>query len=192
MREIVEGMLDFQGKMQQIGLNNPPARSTISDANRKRSYLVFEELFYSLLRHYQSCISDSRLKGLSIRTLKIIDSTTIQLFGDILQGVGRNTLDGSRKKGGAKVHMMMDAFSGVAEFVKITAAKVHDRRFLYELSLPKNSFIVFDKAYNIYNQFAKWNKENIYFVTRIKDNAIYRVNKILINRTIQKKRCWCS
>ena len=131
-------------------------------------------------------MSVTRLKGLSIRTLKIIDSTTIQLFGDILQGVGRNTLDGSRKKGGVKVHMMMDAFSGVAEFIKITAAKVHDRRFLYELSLPKNSFIVFDKAYNVYSQFAKWSKEQIYFVTRMKENAVCRVNKVLINKTRQK------
>ncbi|MDP4265097.1 MAG: hypothetical protein Q8941_21390 [Bacteroidota bacterium] len=55
---------------------------------------------------------DSRLKGLSIRNLKITDSTTISLFSEILRGVGRNPLDGARKKGGIKVHAMMDAFSG--------------------------------------------------------------------------------
>lgn len=105
--------------MQQLGLNNPPVRSTLSVANRKISYLVFKELFYSLLRHYQSFILDSRLKGLSIRSLKIIDRATIKLFGDILQGIGRKTINTSCKKHGVKVHMMMDAFSGVAEFVKI-------------------------------------------------------------------------
>ncbi len=60
--------------------------------------------------------------------LKIIDSTPIRLFSDILRGVGRNTKDGSRKKGGIKVHTLMDAFSGVAEFVRMTEAKVHDRQ----------------------------------------------------------------
>jgi hypothetical protein len=48
-----------------------------------------------------------RLKGLSIRNLKVIDSSTIQLFSEILRGVGRNRLDGARKKGGFKVHAMM-------------------------------------------------------------------------------------
>ncbi|MBS1749163.1 MAG: hypothetical protein JST63_04620 [Bacteroidetes bacterium] len=54
--------------------------------------------------------------------MKIIDSTTIRLFSDILQGVGRNRLDGVKKKGGIKVHAMMDTFSGVTDFVRITAA----------------------------------------------------------------------
>ena len=56
-------------------------------------------------------LSDSRLKGLSIRNLKIIDSSTIQLFSDILQGVGRNRLDGARKKGGFKVHAMLGCWN---------------------------------------------------------------------------------
>lgn len=64
-------------------------------------------------------------------------------------------MDGARKKGGIKVHAMMDAFSGVAELVRMTAAKVHDRGFLYHLDSPKNSWIVFDKAYIVYSQFEK-------------------------------------
>ena len=56
-------------------------------------------------------LSDSRLKGLSIRNLKIIDSSTIQLFSDILQGVGRNRLDGARKKGRFKVHAMLGCWN---------------------------------------------------------------------------------
>ena len=44
-----------------------------------------------------SFISDSRLKGLSIRNLRIIDSTTIRLCSDILKGVGRNPLDGFKR-----------------------------------------------------------------------------------------------
>jgi hypothetical protein len=60
-------------------------------------------------------LSDSRLKGLSIRNLKVIDSSTIQLFSEILRRVGRKTKGGSKKKGGIKVHAMMDAFSGVTD-----------------------------------------------------------------------------
>jgi hypothetical protein len=145
-------MLACEGKLAHLGLDKAPARSTLSDANAHRSYLVFETIYFDLLRKYHGFISDSRLKGLSIRNLKIIDSTTIRLFSDILRGVGRNPLDGARKKGGIKVHALMDAFSGVTEFLRITAAKEHDRMFLYHVNLPANSFIVFDKAYNLYSR----------------------------------------
>jgi hypothetical protein len=186
LRELCEGMLGCEGKLTHLGFDRAPARSTLSDANTNRSYLVFETIYFELLKQYHSFISDSRLKGLSIRRLKIIDSTTIRLFSDILRGVGRNTLDGSRKKGGIKVHTMMDAFSGVAEFVRMTEARVHDRKFLYHIDLPANSFVVFDKAYNLYNQFDKWTKQKIWFVTRMKDNAVYHVTKVLLDNTKKK------
>lgn len=186
LRELCEGMLACEGKLLHLGFDKAPARSTLSDANTNRSYLVFETIYFELIKKYHSFISDSRLKGLSIRNLKIIDSTTIRLFSDILRGVGRNPLDGSRKKGGIKVHTMMDAFSGVAEFVRMTAAKVHDRKFLYHIDLPAGSFVVFDKAYNLYSQFDKWTKQKVWFVTRMKDNAVYHVTKVLVDKTKKK------
>lgn len=186
LRELCEGMLACEGKLAHLGLDKAPPRSTLSDANNKRSYLVFETIYFKLLQQYHSFISDSRLKGLSIRNLKIIDSTTIRLFSDILRGVGRNPLDGSRKKGGIKVHALMDAFSGVTEFVRITAAREHDRKLLYHLKLPANSFIVFDKAYNLYSQFAKWSEQKVWFVTRMKENAVYHVTKVMTDNTRKK------
>lgn len=186
LRELCEGMLACEGKLSHLGLDKAPARSTISDANNKRSYQAFETIYYGLLAKYHSFISDSRLKGLSIRNLKVIDSTTIQLFSEILRGVGRNRLDGGRKKGGIKVHAMMDAFSGVTEFVRMTAAREHDRRFLYHLKLPADSWLVFDKAYNVYHQFARWTKQKIWFVTRMKDNADFHVTKVLTDKTRKK------
>lgn len=186
LRELCEGMLACEGKLLHLGLDRSPARSTLSDANTKRSYQVFETIYEGLLKQYHSFISDSRLKGLSIRNLKIIDSSTIQLFSEILRGVGRKRLDGSRKKGGIKVHAMMDAFSGVTEFVRMTEAREHDRKFLYYLKLAANSWLVFDKAYNVYHQFAKWTDQRIWFVTRMKDNADFHVTKVLVDKTKRK------
>jgi hypothetical protein len=155
LRELCEGLLGCEGKLSHLGLDKAPARSTLSDANTKRSFLVFAMIYEELLRQYHSFISDSRLKGLSIRNLKVIDSSTIQLFSEILRGVGRNPKDAAKKKGGIKVHAMMDAFSGVTEFVRMTQAREHDRKFLYHLKPAANSWLVFDKAYTVYQQFAK-------------------------------------
>lgn len=183
LREMCEGLFACEGKLSHLGLDKTPARSTISDANNKRSYLVFETIYYGLLQKYHGFISDSRLKGLSIRNLKIIDSSTIQLFSEILRGVGRNRLDGARKKGGFKVHAMMDAFSGVTEFVRFTEAREHDQKFLYHLKLAQNSWIVFDKAYTTYGQFAKWSDQKVWFVTRGRSNADFHVTKVLTDKT---------
>lgn len=183
LREICEGLLGCEGKLNHLGFNKAPARSTLSDANNRRSYQVFETIYYGLLRQYHSFISDSRLKGLSIRNLKVIDSSTIQLFSEILRGVGRKRGDGSRKKGGFKVHAMMDAFSGVTEFVRLTEAREHDQKFLYHLKLPAGSWLVFDKAYTIYHKFAKWSEQKVWFVTRERNNAVFHVNKVLIDKT---------
>lgn len=187
LRELCEGLLACEGKLTHLGFDKAPARSTLSDANNKRSYQVFETIYEGLLKQYHSFISDSRLKGLSIRNLKIIDSSTIQLFSEILRGVGRNRLDGARKKGGIKVHALMDAFSGVTEFVRMTEAREHDRKFLYHLKLAANSWLVFDKAYTAYHQFAKWTAQKIWFVTRMKENADFHVTKVLVDKTRKKK-----
>jgi hypothetical protein len=40
-----------------LGLSQSPARSTICDGNKKRSYKVFETLYYRLLTHYSSVLS---------------------------------------------------------------------------------------------------------------------------------------
>jgi hypothetical protein len=187
LREICEGMLACEGKLAHLGLDKAPARSTLSDANTNRSYQIFETIYYGLLANYHSFISDSRLKGLSIRNLKIIDSTTIQLFSEILRGAGRNRLDGSRRKGGIKVHALMDAFSGVTEFVRMTAAREHDQKFLLQLKLPTGSWIVFDKAYTNYRLFAKWTTQKIWFVSRMRENADYHVTKVLVDKTRKRK-----
>jgi len=75
--------------------------------------------------------------------------------------------------------MLIDALQDVGKFVKVTAAKVHDSKFLNDLTLNPFSMVVFDKAYNHYKLFAKWTENQIWFVTRMKDNAIYEVVQII-------------
>ena len=185
IREICAGMLLCEGKLNHIGLEKVIPKSTLADANRDRSCEVFERVYYSLVQLYSLVLSDSRILGLSIKQLYAVDSTTIKLFSDILKGVGRNPKGDGKKKGGVKVHMLIDAKEGIAKFVRITAAKVHDSKFLKFIDLPKNSFIVFDKAYNNYKMFADWTKRKLYFVTRMKDSAVFKVIKVLQDNNIQ-------
>jgi IS4 transposase len=48
------------------------------------------------------------------------------------------------------------------------------------------SFIVFDKAYNVYRQFAQWTAQQVWFVTRMKSNAVFHVRKVILDNTKKK------
>ncbi len=178
MTEICEGLRALGGKLNHLGLKSAPAKSTACDGLRNRDNRFFEDLYFSLVKKYQSFLSDSRTFGLTFKEVLLIDSTTIRLFSDILKGVGRNPKGDGKKKGGLKVHMLIDAVQSVGRFIKITAAKVHDKNFLKSLELISHSMIVFDRAYNYYHQFALWSNQQVFFVTRLKKNAVYTVMEV--------------
>ena len=178
MTEVCEGLRAMGGKLNHLGMDQAPAKSTACDGLRNRSHKIFEDLYFTLVKHYQSFLSDSRTFGLTFKEVLIIDSTTIRLFSDILKGVGRNPKGDGKKKGGMKVHMLIDAVQSVGRFIKMTEAKVNDQKFLKSLDLISDSMIVFDKAYNYYHQFALWTTQKVYFVTRMKKNAVYTVIEV--------------
>lgn len=92
-----------------------------------------------------------------------------------MKDVGRNLKGEGKKKGGLKVHMLIDAFSQTPTFVKISEAKSHDKNFIKYLSLVPHTMIVFDRAYNYFLQFAKFTEKQINFACRLKSNASYTV-----------------
>lgn len=86
--------------------------------------------------------------------------------------VGRKPLNG-KIKGGIKVHTMLNAYEEVPQLIHFTDAATHDHTFLSKITLQPHQIALFDKAYVDYKQYALWTKQNIFFVTRLKDNAVY-------------------
>ena len=78
MTEICEGLRALGGKLNHLGLEKAPAKSTASDGLRNRSHKFFEELYFSLVKKHQSFLSDSRTFGLTFKEVLLIDSTTIR------------------------------------------------------------------------------------------------------------------
>lgn len=173
LREISGAMLGLSGKTSSFQLNHIPKRSTLSDANQRRGVLVFENIYHQLLRQYGGCLSDSRIKNVINKQVKIFDSSTISLFKDIMGCVGRNPKSGKRK-GGIKVHTVVNADEIVPSLVWFSEAKTHDHNFLEKLKCDPDTIYVFDKGYNDYKAFAHFTDQKTGFVTRIKDNASYQ------------------
>lgn len=108
------------------------------------------------------------------KKVKIVDSTTISFFKDILKCVGRTAADG-KSKGGIKSHSVINADEKVPKLVWFTPARTHDHKFLEKLKCDEHTLYIFDKRYNDYKAFEYFSEQNTGFVTRIKDNGKYEV-----------------
>lgn len=172
LREVTGMHLACQGRLNHLALNHFPRRSTLSDANKKRSSKVFEEIYYGLYNKFKRFLSDSRRGIKGIKDLYIIDSSTITLFSEILRSAGRNPANGKRK-GGVKVHTMINALEDVPSLVRMTSSATNDQMFLKDIQLQKGSFVVFDKGYPNFDKYYQWDLDGIYFVTRQHENAVY-------------------
>jgi IS4 transposase len=172
LREVSGAMLGLSGKTKHFQLNHIPKRSTLSDANQRRDASVFGKIYNKLFFKYGHLISDSRIKDVINKQIEIFDSTTISLFKDILKCVGRNPENG-RKKGGIKVHTVINVDETVPKMIWFTEAAKNDHILLEKLKLDANTIYVFDKGYNDYKAFKLFNEYHTGFVTRIKDNAVY-------------------
>lgn len=172
LREVAASMLGLKGKMHHFQLKNIPFKSTLADANTRRSHLVFQDIYYALLKEYHPIISDSRKTYSWENRLEIIDSSTISLFKDILSCVGREPASGKRK-GGIKVHTQINLQEQVPKLIWFSAATTHDKQFLKHIQLEKGKIAVFDKGYNDYKTFDEFTQKGIFFVTRLKSNATY-------------------
>ena len=174
IREVTTGMQVCSNRLKHLGISYSPRRSTFSEANAKRSSRVFEGIYMELYKRYGPTLPDS-LKRKSLHSrLYIVDSTTIQLFKEILKNAGKSPIYGKRK-GGIKAHMMIKADQDVPCFVKLTAAAKHDLPFIQGLQLPKGSIIVFDKAYVDYMQYHLWDQAKVTWVTRLRKGAIHQI-----------------
>ena len=153
-----------------------PKRSTLSDANARRSEKFFEEVYHNLYEaNKEKLTSDSRRNGTEewIKRLRIIDSTTISLFSNaIFKGVGRHPKTG-RKKGGIKVHSVIHANEGVHCDVKFTSAATNDSFMLAPNHFRHDEIVALDRAYINYAKFEALTERNVVYVTKMKKNLVY-------------------
>jgi hypothetical protein len=175
-------MESMGGKLNHLGMEKAPARSTLADANKNRSSAVFGQIYQSLYERYKPHLSDSTLPVAVREKLFIIDSTVFSLFKAVLRTSGKKSADG-KKKGGIKKNTMLEASSLMPVLIEFNAAADNDQQFLKFIELPEGSYLTFDKGYNNYQQYARFITLKIFFITRQKDNAVYKsVSEKLLNK----------
>jgi len=172
LREIDMGIDQSPEFLSHIGLEQSPAKSTMSDGNAKRDYRVFEDLYYSLCHHYKMQLSRRPeykvIEEIKNKNIKIIDATIMGVCLKLFPWAKYRTA-----KGGIKAHVSLDEASMIPDIVNISEAKVSDRRGVDDFRYVKDTIIVDDRGYFDTKLFKTRMDDENHFVTRIKDNILY-------------------
>jgi hypothetical protein len=178
LREIETSMIAEVRKLHHIGIETVPKRSTLSDANTRRPEKVFEEVYRDLYEANKSKLTSDSRQGRTeewMKRLRIIDSTTITLFSNLIfKGVGRHPKTG-KKKGGIKVHAVIHANEGVPCDVEFTSAATNDSFMLVPSRFSEKEITAMDRAYINYEKFEELTVRNVVYVTKMKKNLKYEL-----------------
>ena len=143
-------------------------RSTLARVNEQQPYEMYEALFQTL---YGRC--QPKAPGHAFRfnnRLYSIDSSLIDLslklfpWGHLARG-----------KAAVKLHVGLDHGGYLPAFATITHSRTSDIQVARTLTLPKGSIVVCDKGYDDYSWYAALTNQGVYFITRQKRDARYRV-----------------
>jgi hypothetical protein len=146
----------------------PVARSTFADANNHRPASFFAAVF---ARMYQRCLAHAPGHKFKFKNkLYSLDATTVSLCLSLFSWASFR-----RTKAGVKIHTLLDHDGYLPAFVAITPAREHEVRKARTLNLPKGSIVVEDLGYTDYAWYGQLTAQKIFFVTRQKSNARYRV-----------------
>jgi IS4 transposase len=139
-------------------------RSTLADANERRSDAVFSDVAIWLM----SKVSASVRKE-SKELMYLLDSTSLTLKGrEFDRWTAQNS---NRFTQGIKLHVLYDAHSEAPVWHSFSAPNVNDVERAVDVPIKADALYVFDKGYTDYNWWNSIDEAKARFVTRFKYNA---------------------
>jgi hypothetical protein len=190
LREISGGLRSCEGKLKHLGIE-APSHSTLAYANEHRPWLLYQTIFLGLLERCRSTIILDKRKFRFKNKLISMDSTIIDLCLSMFDWAHYR-----RTKGAVKLHLLLDHDGYLPSFAVITEGKTADLRVAKQFKFEPNTIVVDDRGYTNYSLFSQWTSEGVYFVTRLKRNAMYIVihenpiswhSNVIRDETIQLK-----
>ena len=148
--------------------SGPIKRSALGRANQNLDFRFYEALFSKL---YALCQRHSgkhrfRFKG----KLFSLDASLLDVSMKIFPQANYNN-----RKAAYKLHVGLDHDGLIPAFAAVTSGKTGDQTQARLIHFPKGSVIVFDKGYSDYGWHNQLTRQGIFWVTRIRSNARYRV-----------------
>jgi len=170
LREICGGLAASEGKLKHLGVQKAPNRSTLAYANEHRPWQLYQSVFERLFQRCQAAALGQKRKFRFRNPLLSIDSSIIDLCLSAFDWAAYQ-----REKGAAKLHLVLDHVGHLPRFAVVTEGKASDLAVARRMQFAAGTILVFDRGYQDYKWFARLTQEGVYFVTRLRCHASYRI-----------------
>lgn len=130
--------------------------------------MIYEELFFSLLKRAQTIAPKHKLQ--LNRKLFYLDASTIDLSLKLFPWARFR-----KTKSAVRLHTLLAADGLLPAFLTITDGKTHEATVAKNMQIPAGSYVAIDRGYHDFSLYNFFKNNNIRFVTRAKSNAKYQV-----------------
>src|SRR5438552_3747387 len=168
LREICGGLASCEGKLSHLGIT-APSRSTLAYANAHRPWQLYQAAFDELLARCQPLTKGAKKFRFKNKLLSL-DSTVIDLSVTLFDWAKFR-----RTKGAIKLHLLLDHDGYLPSVAVVTEGRMHDVKIARTLRLDPGTILVMDRGYVDYAWFGRLTAQDVYFVTRLKESATYKV-----------------
>jgi IS4 transposase len=174
LREICGGLACCEGQLKHLGVPVAPKRSTLAYANEHRPWELYQTVFEQTLSKCQDLVRSQggRKKFRFKNKLMSLDGSIIDLSVSMFDWAKFR-----RTKGAIKLHLLLDHDGYLPSFAVVTGGKTSEIKVARTLRFAPGTILAIDRGYNDYAWFRELTQEEVYFVTRMKEKAVYEVQE---------------
>ncbi len=156
--------------LYHLGFRKTVNHTSLSRANEKRDYRIFEGLGICLMEIVRPMYSKMKLSEITIdNVIYALDSTTISTSIKLAAWAL-----GKYSKGAVKMHTLLDLRGSIPTNIHITDGKWHDSNELDVLIPEPYAFYVMDKAYVDFEALFRFHQAQSFWVSRPKENMKFK------------------
>ena len=171
LRDICLCLKAHQNNLYHLGIRQNVVHSTLSKANEKRDYRIFQDFGFYLIEQVRPLFVKEKIPLVDLEnTIFALDSTSISVSINLAAWAS-----GKYSRGAVKMHTLLDLRGSIPTFIHISDGTWHDSNLLDYLDFEPNAIYTMDKAYVDLAALDKMNTIGAYFVTRARAIMRYRV-----------------
>lgn len=171
LRDICLCLKAHQNNLYHLGIRQQENQSSLSRANEKRDYRIFQDFGYHLIEQVRPLFAKERTPLIDLEeTIFALDSTSISVSISLAAWAS-----GKYSRGAVKMHTLLDLRGNIPTFIHISDGTWHDSNAMDYIQFESNAVYTMDKAYVDLTALNKMDSIGAYFVTRAKSVMRYRI-----------------